>query len=561
MKKRPTSRGRTSALAGGQRGGTTLDRVDMLLDLQEPPKPKQRAKRVAPPAEPDELLPYTDLPDFRGKPVKEPLMPTAGELADAAWRDIDIFGRTFFENSFRMPSAAFHKEIDRLMDTPGNRYVGVKVFRGGAKTTRFRVKLSQRISYGVTRTAMVISRSMKHGVATISWLHRNVEYNKKWASFYGLRPGKRWSPGEGDIEIFHERLGHPIRVIAAGIEGQVRGFNFDDWRPDFIGCDDIDNEETTKTVEQRQKTAELLHGAIANSLTPASENPWAQLVFLQTPLHKDDQIETVMRDPTWATAEFGCFTKDGRSRWPERWTTKELKAKKAAHIARNQLYLWMREWECSLVQAETKAFRMEWLKYWDTLPEKMAVYIGVDPATSAAKWASYQAVAAVGVSEGRVFLLEYTRARGEDPEQLITNLFRMHKKYGGQVRLIGVESVGYQKTLQWYIEQAMKRTQYWMSIVEVKDRREKAQRIRDSIRDIAFNGQLYVRRDHKEFIEDYADFEAQGESGGVKFPDLLDAFSMALKMINPFDEGSVSDSGAEAISNSYRPLRYIRRAP
>lgn len=462
------------------------------------------------------------------------------ELNKVCWEDNDLYGRVFFPNAFRQQSPQFHAEMDAIMAEPHNRQIGFKVFRGGAKTTKARVFAGKRIAYGISRTIMAISRSQYHANATVEWLQKQVQFNTKWAQFYQLKPGQKWSPGTGDIEIIHEGFGHTVRVIGAGITGQVRGFNFEDYRPDLIIGDDIDDEETTNTPEQRTKTGNLWHGAIANSLTPQSENPWAQQILLQTPLHLDDQISLCSRDDSWVTRTFGCFTDQGESRWPARWSTRELNKMKASYTARNQLGLWMREMECTLVSLETKAFRAEWLNYWDVLPDSMVVYIAVDPAFSDSKYGDYQAVCVIGVSEGKVFLLEYALAKQQDPEQLISELFRLHRKW--KPRVVGVEGGSYQKTLKWYIDRSMQRANYWMTVVEIIDRRPKEQRIRDGIRDMAYNGMIYIKKEHTEFIQQYSDYEAQGR-GGIKHDDLLDAFTMAMGLINPYESGLAAETG------------------
>lgn len=458
------------------------------------------------------------------------------EVTQLVYADTGLYGQVFFPRAVRQQTPAFHRDIDQLLDTEGNRHVAVAVFRGGAKTTKGRIQLSKRIAFGHTRTAFLLSRSQSHSLSSIEWLQRNVEYNRTWADFFRLRPGKKWAGDQ--IEIIHEGLGYTIRVIAGGITGQVRGFNFEDYRPDYIVLDDIDDEETTGTFEQRQKTEHLVHGAVANSLTPASENPHSQMVFFQTPLHVEDQLMRCMRDPQWVTARFSVFDEAGQSRWPDRWSTAELQKMKEGYVARNLLHVWMREMECSLVSAETKAFRIAWLKYWTVLPEEMVTYIAVDPAASDAKRADFQAVVVIGVHEKNVYLLDYTVVRGQDPEELIDQLFQFHQQY--RPRLIGVEGGSYQKTLKWYIDQWMRRSGYFMSVAEVLDRRSKAQRIRDTIRDLAFNGRIFVRADHSEFIQDFGDFEAAGD-GGLAHDDLLDAFSMAVRMINPYETGMASE--------------------
>lgn len=487
-------------------------------------------------------------------------------MALACWDDTNLFNHTFFPKAFRMDSPMFHRDIDNILMGPEARLCAFACWRGSAKTTKLRAYAAKRIAYGVSRTVMIVSRSLRpQAVSSVEWLQKQVEFNRKFANFFHLQPGKKWRPGSGDIEIIHAGLGHTVRVIAAGITGQVRGINFEDYRPDLIILDDIDDEETTNTPEQREKTGDLVYGAIANSLTPASENPMAQMVYLQTPLDLQDQLAQALESPEWKSAVYGCFDEQGHSRWPARWSTAELNRIKAGHAAQNKLALWSREWECQVLQAETAAFRVEWLNWWESLPEEMAIYIAIDPAISDRDTADFQAAVAVGAAHGNVYLLEYSQARGQDPEELIRNIFRMHNKYrnaGHSVRAIGVEGGSYQKSLGWAFKRAMQRNNYFMTVHEITDRRGKGARIRDSIRDLAFNGRIFVHRDHAEFLEQYTKFRDIGD-GGLQHDDLIDAFAMALGMISPYSTGAGVAGAAIDVSTerAYEPLPNWRSSP
>jgi len=441
-----------------------------------------------------------------------------------------FFASYFFPKAAKMRAPVFHREIWETLVDPMNRHVAIEVFRGGAKTTILRMFTAMRIAYGLSRTILFVSASQKHSAQSVDWLKKAVEYNHGFAKTFGLRPGNKWT-GE-DIEIIHGTAGHTVRVLALGITGQTRGINIDDHRPDLIVVDDPCDEENTATPEQRLKTSNLFFGALDKSLVPATENPHAKMVLLQTPLHKEDLVESCLRDPTWVSHRFGCFDRDQRSRWEERFTTEELRKQKEAHIARNQLSLWYRELECKITAPELSAFHPEWLQFWDILPDGMATYMAIDPAPPMSEEAKrkgrdtdWQAIVVIGLHKGNAYLVDYALAKDQNPEQLSTEFFRMALKY--RPRMVGVESVAYQRTLAWFLRQKMIATGHHFYIHEIVDRRKKNDRIRQALTGRASNGALHVNKSHIEFIQEFSDYP------DVSHDDLLDAVSMALDLAGP----------------------------
>ena len=208
-----------------------------------------------------------------------------------------------------------------------------------------------------------------------------------------------------------------IRILAYGMSGSIRGINIDDWRPDLIVVDDPCDEENTATSEQRKKMNDLFFGALSKTLAPRIDSPYAKMVLLQTVLNKDDLISQTVKDPQWTSLVFSCFETgpDGkpRSRWEERFPTEDLLADKAAHIARNQLPLWLREMECKCTSEETSAFLERWLNYYETPPEKGKRCLSVDPTppprdgdTSLNKKLDDAVIMATQMTVGQFYLLE-----------------------------------------------------------------------------------------------------------------------------------------------------------
>jgi len=466
--------------------------------------------------------------------------------------DSEFYARTFFPKTARQPSPPFHKDMDGVLENPANRFVGFEVFRGGAKTTKLRLFTSKRIAYGISNTILFVGKSQDHAVKSIEWLMHAVEHNKLWAQTFQLRKGSKWTSSE--IEILHGTDNYVIRIIALGITGSVRGVNVLDYRPDLIVLDDPCDEENTATPESRQKMEDLVFGALAKSLAPASEAPDAMMALAQTVLVKGDLIDRAMEDTQWATVRYSCFDSHGESAWPERWTTEELMADKQAHINRNQLSLWLREMECVLVTRENAAFLEEWLEYWDVLPEGGTTYMGIDPTPppkdgNALKQVNMKlddaVIMVIKFALGKVFVCEYYACKSPDPEEFIAKIFELGIRWNPM--MIGIETVMNQRTLKANFDAAMQRRRKFFSVIPIEDKRKKETRIVQTVSRYASNRALVVNKEkHPELIEQYGSFQAQATK---QHDDYLDALTIAMSLINPALEGVVMEGDYVDITN------------
>jgi hypothetical protein len=423
--------------------------------------------------------------------------------------DDDFFGSYFFPKTFRQAHPSFSQQVQRAFDDPTSRYVAMKMFRGSSKTTRVRCRVAKHISYGLSRTIFLVSNAQKHSIYSLRWLRKQIEYNERWALAFGLRKGSTWT--EEIIEVVHTVTGWTVAVLALGITGQIRGINIDDYRPDFIILDDPDNEETTGTKEQREKTQSLVFGSLKQSLAPPTEAPLAKMAVLQTPLDREDTIALCEKDPAFRTVEVSCFDNAGRSVWEDRFPTSFLINEKDMHIRMNKLSLWMREMECRVVSPELASFQEAWLREYDELPPEYDVVIAIDPAQADNKDADDQVVMAVafgrGTAKGNVYLLEYSANKGEMPDAAGAYVLQLKMRYRNRVRKLAVEAVAYQKILAWYLEKLMAAHRQWIPVDEIVDRRRKADRIVQEIVGIAANGRLFVKRSvHTKFVQQFVEY-------------------------------------------------------
>lgn len=459
------------------------------------------------------------------------------EAVQLGAEDGGFYSHFFFSKAFRQASPVCHDVIWTSLDKPDSRFVNVEMWRGGAKTTLLRTFTSRRIAYGLSKTILFVGKTKDHAVRSIEWLMRAVEFNSLWAQTFQLRAGKKWTSEE--IEIIQGVDNIVIRVIALGITGSVRGINVDDYRPDLIVVDDPLDEENTNTAEQREKISNLFFGALQNSLAPSSEAPLAKMVLLNTPLNGEDLGQICAKDPQWDSHNFSCFDENGDSRWAARWSTKELMDDKASFLGRNQGHLWFREMECKITAAALSAFRAEWLEFWEVTPDQMYVIISIDPTPPPKEGSKPNAklddavIMATGFYGGNIYLLDYYAAKSPNPMEFINEIFHMVRRW--KPRKVGVETVLFQRVLSFFLRQQMQIQNTYFMIAEVEDRRKKDTRIRQAITNRASNHQVYVHRSHTEFIAQYTAYP------NVNHDDYLDAFAIALTLMNPAAEGIIID--------------------
>lgn len=474
------------------------------------------------------------------------------EAVELAAVDSEFYGRFFFPKTFRQPSPSFHKDIWHALEDPQNRHVAIKVYRDGAKTSLLRTFTSKRIAYGISHTILFVSETQDHAIRSTDWIRKAVMYNRLWADVFQLTPGDKWTGAE--IEIRHGVDEYPIRLIALGITGQTRGVNIDDYRPDLIVVDDPCDEENTATPEQRKKISDLFFGALEKSLAPRSECYDATMALLQTPLNREDLIESCSKDRQFKYLEFSCFDENGRSRWPQRRATEELLADKQAHIDRNRLSLWLREMEVKVVSEETASFRLEWLQHWDLVPDSGVTYIGIDPtpppkeATSAINpKLDDAAIVVIKYYEGKVYLLDYYVTKSPNPDEFVSKIFQFVIDY--KPMKVGLETILFARTTKTLIEREMHNRAKFFTITGVEDKRKKSIRIRQAITARASNRTIYVNpRLHSEFIQQYAEYP------DVNHDDILDAFAIALEMINPALDSTAIEGEYQRLADEERKL-------
>lgn len=479
------------------------------------------------------------------------------EAIDAGSRSLIMFGHLFLPGTFRQESPSFHFDIAELLDGV-DRYVALKVFRGAAKTSLLRTFALRRICYGISRTIFLVSAKQEHAIISVRWLKKQVDRNARIAAGFGLRRGDKWT--DEWIEVILPS-GDRVNILAAGLTGQIRGFNLDDFRPDLILLDDGQTEESVGTPEQRKKTNALVFGALANSLAPATENPVAKLVMLQTPMEREDAIDLACKDRLWAHRDYPIL-RDQVSMWEVRYPTLTVLAEKAAFIARGQYDLWMREYEVAIARSEFKAFDLEKLRYWESPPSvRNDCITAIDPASADGKKADQNVVLTALRAGPDIYVCAYHANRGQMPDETANQFFEHRLRF--RPTKLRVETIGFQRVLAWYIRRQMLEKRIFVPIDEVQDKRHKQDRIIQALAGLVSHGYLHIHPSMTELVDEMRNYEPTDRE---QKDDILDALAMAVDGLNnPFVtgdeiEGTLTEQCAEE-ERLYGRVSGFRRAP
>jgi len=346
--------------------------------------------------------------------------------------------------------------------------------------------------------------------------------------------------------------------VAYGITGQIRGVNINDARPDFIIGDDIIDDENSATKEQRDKIKKLVTGALLKSLVPNQANPNATALFLQTPCHKDDFIESIMDDPAWITKSFSCFTYDKKgvaigSTGPAWFGFQDLLQEKNMHIRTNQLSVWYREMEVKITSTELQLGKPQWVfdTVYETLPEKVMYILSADPTPPPKQGGGNEidldklddaVIMIQAMYKGHFYLVEYYTCKSPVTAEFASKFVEFYVRY--RPTFSGIETVLFARTVKEAIDNVQHEKGIYFLVVPIEDKRKKFNRIKDTVYDLAMKGRYHVKSEHIEFIAQFLDYPQ------VEFDDLLDAASIGIMIVNPamLHASSVIEGDYEVIS-------------
>lgn len=302
------------------------------------------------------------------------------------------FFHFYYAHYIKYGMAGFHREIiDLIQNENSNLYI--VAFRGSGKSTIVTTAYPIWSVLGNTKKKFVVIFCQTRAQAKqhMANIKNELESNKLLRNDLG--PFNEDSDEWGAFSLTFNKSGSKIMV--ASTEQSIRGIRHGPYRPDLIICDDIEDIQSTKTREGRDKTYNWFKGEVM----PCGDTN-TRYIIVGNLLHEDSLLMRIKLD-IQEEKTFGVFKEyplvesDGKINWVQKFSTIEDIQKEEKKIS-NEV-AWKREYLLQIVPSDGQVIDRNWIKYYDKLPgysglNSKAIYIGVDLAISQRDTADYTAM-------------------------------------------------------------------------------------------------------------------------------------------------------------------------
>lgn len=422
--------------------------------------------------------------------------------------------------------------------------------RGFSKTTLMNAVIVIQIAYLLKKFPFYISESGPHAERQLANVKAIFEGNLRVQAVFGNIVPSRQDPAKWASDQIETTT--KVVAMARGRGGQVRGSNIHAHRPDHLLIDDVEDEESVNTVEQREKTRKWFYEAVMPAI--AELDPNATISALGTILHREALLMFLKRDPAWTCIVFGAQDRSGDWIWPIKHDAAKDAAKKASFALAGNLAGYYREYHSTLKDEATQKFKRRFFRYEPIARDDIVVKaLAMDPALSQekkkkTKASDFLALACVGMTaQGQIVVLGAEGFRGLLPRQQIDLFFEWHWKFGlTAMDHHGIEGNAFQVALVHLVREEMFRKKAYFEVVPIMNSASKIPRVEGVLQPRYSAGYIY-------HAERFALLEQQLEDWPNDKLDLPDAVAMAITMLDPH-AANASPEDADLAADQYAPI-------
>lgn len=353
---------------------------------------------------------------------------------------------------FYRPFSKTHEVFFEVWDDRSIQKILCICHRGWGKTSIFNyAALSQAIIFELYKFIVPVSATATSAVLQSDNLKIEMMQNPLIMAAIGeVKSAERWSK---DAWI----TSNGVLVMPKGRGQQVRGILHRDSRPDLIIPDDLEDDESVMTIEQRRKTADFFHGQLAGVVDRSSDK-W-RICTVGTVLHEACLLLELKEDKDWTVIEFPLCDDDYKSYWPAFMNDDAVRKLKEQYKRLGNLDIFYREYMNKAQSKEDASFQVEYFKHYDERTENLdddpfvETFVILDPAKTAKPQNAFSAIVAISIRfspRGNKIFIREVENEHLSYDDIYEHTFAMAKRWKAHV--IGYEVTG----LEEFIIQPMK---------------------------------------------------------------------------------------------------------
>lgn len=304
--------------------------------------------------------------------------------------------------------APFHHEMFQVTEDQDLRLATIVAFRGSGKSTLMSLSYPIWSIIGSQQKKFVLILGQTHNQARqhLTNIKRELETNQLLKADIG--PFQEFSDEWGSTSIVLSN--YDAKITIASTEQSIRGIRHGKYRPDLVVCDDVEDLNSVKTKEGRDKVFQWLTGEIM----PIGDT-YTKTIIIGNLLHEDCllmRLRKMMELGKLHGKFFAYPLIDDKNTisWSGKFPDMQAVEKHKSSIASDSA--WYREFLLKIISEEDRLVHPDWIQYYDTVPEEMGnkfryTATGIDLAISQRESADYTAMITAKVYDYRENLRVY----------------------------------------------------------------------------------------------------------------------------------------------------------
>lgn len=425
----------------------------------------------------------------------------------------------------------FQKEI--LHKIPSSNRLAIVAPRGSGKSTLINIPVMAWFSLlAESHFTVLISSTLPQARLHLDAIANEIETNPfiKW--LFGEVKGKIWG---SEMLIIESPFG-TTAIVAKGAGQKIRGLKFRSYRPELVIIDDLEDDESVKSQDLRDKLEKWFRFNLLRGLSKKKN----KIIYVGTLLDEKALLTRISqkKEPifqSWDVLFYTAITENGESFWEEQFPIEYLRGIRdnPEHPDFVGELVFDQEMMNHPRNEKDRIIKPEWVdNYMYSGYEKdekwmhsLEVYIIIDPAISQKEKSSDFALHTMGIdSLGHSWHLNTIRGKFSIEDQIKYTIDE-YERWRGTCKGIGIESIAYQKVLSQLIRTECAKRRLYPNIKEIFTHKDKSTKM-VSVSPRFQGGLVHLLREHKETptLRDQLISFPQGNN------DSADALAMFLEM-------------------------------
>ncbi|MDD5041971.1 MAG: hypothetical protein PHX87_02695 [Candidatus Peribacteraceae bacterium] len=440
------------------------------------------------------------------------------------------FFHVYFGHYVTCPTAPFHHEVFAFTEDESQKLTAITAFRGSAKSTIISLSFPLWAILGKPslKFVLILGQTQAQARQHLKNLKDEIERNDLLRKDLG--PFEEREDEWNSSSIVLPLLG--ARITAASTETSVRGIRHGPYRPQLIICDDIEDLQSVKTKEGRDKTYQWLMGEVI----PAGGQK-TRTFLIGNLLHEDcllKKFERHIADGSMGGIyrEYPLLDAQGNPLWPGKYPTAESIQEEKSRIGSESA--WHREFLLMILSNAERVIHPQWIQYYDEFPVEHTTdqavskvrfannATGIDLAISKNDTADYTAMVTAKLffidQKLKIYILPNPVNERMTSLETLERAKQLVDMTGGRDESkIYIEDVGYQSSLA----ELLTEEGYEAEAVPVKGQ-DKRGRLALTSHAVQSGQVLFPRQGAEDLINQLVNF------GIERYDDLADAFSLLI---------------------------------